>query len=54
MFVMHFRQKQQILQLHIQIRENELRAQQLLQNHRGWTDDPLSPNSEVRCIVIYR
>uniref|UniRef100_A0A3P9KFF3 Centrosomal protein 85 like n=1 Tax=Oryzias latipes TaxID=8090 RepID=A0A3P9KFF3_ORYLA len=46
MFVMHFRQKQQILQLHIQIRENELRAQQLLQNHRGWTDDPLSRNSE--------
>uniref|UniRef100_A0A3P9H3T0 Centrosomal protein 85, like n=1 Tax=Oryzias latipes TaxID=8090 RepID=A0A3P9H3T0_ORYLA len=40
------RQKQQILQLHIQIRENELRAQQLLQNHRGWTDDPLSRNSE--------
>ncbi|RVE55888.1 hypothetical protein OJAV_G00230580 [Oryzias javanicus] len=40
------RQKQQILQLHIRIRENELRAQQLLQNHRGWSDDPLSRNTE--------
>uniref|UniRef100_A0A3B3BZ22 Centrosomal protein 85, like n=1 Tax=Oryzias melastigma TaxID=30732 RepID=A0A3B3BZ22_ORYME len=40
------RQKQQILQLHIRIRENELRAQQLLQNHRGWSDDPLSRNAE--------
>uniref|UniRef100_A0A3B3DG57 Centrosomal protein 85, like n=1 Tax=Oryzias melastigma TaxID=30732 RepID=A0A3B3DG57_ORYME len=38
--------KQQILQLHIRIRENELRAQQLLQNHRGWSDDPLSRNAE--------
>ncbi|XP_070705414.1 centrosomal protein of 85 kDa-like isoform X2 [Pempheris klunzingeri] len=34
------RQKQQILQLHARIRENELRAQQVLQSHRGWLDDP--------------
>ncbi|XP_068578066.1 centrosomal protein of 85 kDa-like isoform X2 [Cebidichthys violaceus] len=34
------RQKQQILQLHARIRENELRAQQVLQNQRGWLDGP--------------
>ncbi|XP_030261810.1 centrosomal protein of 85 kDa-like isoform X3 [Sparus aurata] len=34
------RQKQQILQLHARIRENELRAQQVLQSQRGWLDDP--------------
>ncbi|XP_008294421.1 centrosomal protein of 85 kDa-like [Stegastes partitus] len=34
-----FRQKQQILQLHARIRENELRAQQVLQSQRGWLDD---------------
>ncbi|XP_047430246.1 centrosomal protein of 85 kDa-like isoform X3 [Mugil cephalus] len=34
------RQKQQILQLHARIRENELRAQQVLQSQRGWCDDP--------------
>ncbi|XP_040921031.1 centrosomal protein of 85 kDa-like isoform X2 [Toxotes jaculatrix] len=34
------RQKQQILQLHARIRENELRAQQVLQSQRGWFDDP--------------
>ncbi|XP_027132740.1 centrosomal protein of 85 kDa-like isoform X3 [Larimichthys crocea] len=33
------RQKQQILQLHARIRENELRAQQVLQSQRGWFDD---------------
>uniref|UniRef100_A0A8C2FB91 Centrosomal protein 85, like n=1 Tax=Cyprinus carpio TaxID=7962 RepID=A0A8C2FB91_CYPCA len=33
------RQKQQILQLHARIRENELRAQQVIQNHRGRYDD---------------
>ncbi|KAK3542199.1 hypothetical protein QTP86_018491 [Hemibagrus guttatus] len=33
------RQKQQILQLHARIRENELRAQQVLQNQRGRCDD---------------
>ncbi|XP_047184408.1 centrosomal protein of 85 kDa-like isoform X2 [Scophthalmus maximus] len=33
------RQKQQILQLHARIRENELRAQQVLQSHRGWSED---------------
>uniref|UniRef100_A0A672Q3F2 Centrosomal protein 85 like n=1 Tax=Sinocyclocheilus grahami TaxID=75366 RepID=A0A672Q3F2_SINGR len=33
------RQKQQILQLHARIRENELRAQQVLQNQRGRYDD---------------
>ncbi|KAM7367505.1 hypothetical protein PAMP_013797 [Pampus punctatissimus] len=34
------RQKQQILHLHARIRENELRAQQVLQSQRGWFDDP--------------
>ncbi|XP_022593687.1 centrosomal protein of 85 kDa-like isoform X2 [Seriola dumerili] len=34
------RQKQQILQLHARIRENELRAQQVLQSQRSWFDDP--------------
>lgn len=33
------RQKQQIMQLHARIRENELRAQQVLQNQRGRCDD---------------
>ncbi|XP_060772400.1 centrosomal protein of 85 kDa-like isoform X2 [Neoarius graeffei] len=33
------RQKQQIMQLHARIRENELRAQQVLQNQRGRSDD---------------
>ncbi|KAL0967400.1 hypothetical protein UPYG_G00251750 [Umbra pygmaea] len=33
------RQKQQILQLHARIRENELRAQQVLQSPRGRCDD---------------
>ncbi|XP_058470024.1 centrosomal protein of 85 kDa-like isoform X3 [Solea solea] len=32
------RQKQQILQLHARIRENELRAQQVLLSQRGWFD----------------
>ncbi|KAJ3606435.1 hypothetical protein NHX12_025956 [Muraenolepis orangiensis] len=34
------RQKQQIFQLHARIRENELRAQQFLQNQRGPSDEP--------------
>lgn len=34
------RQKQQILQLHARIRENELRAQQVLQGQRGRCDEP--------------
>ncbi|XP_069017833.1 centrosomal protein of 85 kDa-like isoform X1 [Embiotoca jacksoni] len=34
------RQKQQILQLHARIRENELRAQQVLHSQRGWLDEP--------------
>ncbi|XP_028822354.1 centrosomal protein of 85 kDa-like isoform X3 [Denticeps clupeoides] len=34
------RQKQQILQLHSRIRENELRAKQVLQNQRGRCDEP--------------
>ncbi|KAK7151091.1 hypothetical protein R3I93_012127 [Phoxinus phoxinus] len=33
------RQKQQILQLHARIRENEIRAQQVLHNQRGRYDD---------------
>ncbi|XP_062406178.1 centrosomal protein of 85 kDa-like isoform X2 [Sardina pilchardus] len=34
------RQKQQILQLHARIRENELRAQQVLHNQRGRCEEP--------------
>ncbi|GAA6218537.1 centrosomal protein of 85 kDa-like isoform X1 [Lates japonicus] len=34
------RQKQQILQLHARIRENELRAQQVLQSQKGRFDNP--------------
>uniref|UniRef100_A0A8C2HB99 Centrosomal protein 85, like n=1 Tax=Cyprinus carpio TaxID=7962 RepID=A0A8C2HB99_CYPCA len=43
------RQKQQILQLHARIRENELRAQQVLQNQRGRYDDSylLKPKSQL-------
>ncbi|XP_026196693.1 centrosomal protein of 85 kDa-like isoform X2 [Anabas testudineus] len=40
------RQKQQILQLHARIRENELRAQQVLQSHRGCFDDPYILNAK--------
>lgn len=42
-----FRQKQQILQLHARIRENELRAQQVLQSHRGWSEDDHILNTKV-------
>ncbi|XP_067337559.1 centrosomal protein of 85 kDa-like isoform X2 [Channa argus] len=44
------RQKQQILQLHARIRENELRAQQVLQSHRGGFDDPyiLNPKESAK------
>uniref|UniRef100_A0A8C2HLV7 Centrosomal protein 85, like n=1 Tax=Cyprinus carpio TaxID=7962 RepID=A0A8C2HLV7_CYPCA len=41
------RQKQQILQLHARIRENELRAQQVIQNHRGRYDDSYLPKSTL-------
>ncbi|XP_049446622.1 centrosomal protein of 85 kDa-like isoform X2 [Epinephelus fuscoguttatus] len=40
------RQKQQILQLHARIRENELRAQQVLQSQRGWFDEPHIPSTK--------
>ncbi|XP_029281575.1 centrosomal protein of 85 kDa-like isoform X2 [Cottoperca gobio] len=40
------RQKQQILQIHARIRENELRAQQVLQSQRGWYDDPHIQNTK--------
>ncbi|TDH00156.1 hypothetical protein EPR50_G00185130 [Perca flavescens] len=40
------RQKQQVLQLHARIRENELRAQQVLQSQRGWYDDPHIQNTK--------
>lgn len=48
-----FRQKQQILQLHARIRENELRAQQVLQSQRGWLDDPHSLNTKVTPCYMY-
>ncbi|KAI5615075.1 centrosomal protein of 85 kDa-like isoform X1, partial [Silurus asotus] len=40
------RQKQQILQLHARIRENELRAQQVLQNQRGRCDETYTIKSK--------
>ncbi|XP_032398240.1 centrosomal protein of 85 kDa-like [Etheostoma spectabile] len=40
------RQKQQVLQLHARIRENELRAQQVLQSQRAWYDDPYIQNTK--------
>lgn len=45
--ILCFRQKQQILQLHARIRENELRAQQVLQSQRGWFDDFHILNTKV-------
>ncbi|XP_017288246.1 centrosomal protein of 85 kDa-like isoform X2 [Kryptolebias marmoratus] len=44
------RQKLQILQLHARIRENELRTQQVLQNHRGLFDDPLILNVQESAV----
>lgn len=41
------RQKQQIMQLHARIRENELRAQQVLQNQRGRSDDSYALKTKV-------
>jgi len=41
------RQKQQIFQLHARIRENELRAQQFLQNQRGPSDEPYMHKTKV-------
>lgn len=41
------RQKQQILQLHARIRENELKAQQVLQSQKGRCDDPYLLNAKV-------
>ncbi|XP_042358945.1 centrosomal protein of 85 kDa-like isoform X2 [Plectropomus leopardus] len=40
------RQKQQILQLHARIRENELRAQQVLNSQRSWFDEPHIPKTK--------
>ncbi|XP_034556117.1 centrosomal protein of 85 kDa-like isoform X2 [Notolabrus celidotus] len=40
------RQKQQILQLHARIRENELRAQQVLHSQRGWFDNTYILNTK--------
>nr|XP_046147504.1 centrosomal protein of 85 kDa-like isoform X1 [Oncorhynchus gorbuscha] len=40
------RQKQQILQLHARIRDNELRAQQVLQSQKGRCDDPYLLNAK--------
>ncbi|XP_026174336.1 centrosomal protein of 85 kDa-like isoform X2 [Mastacembelus armatus] len=41
------RQKQQILQLHVLIRKNELRAQHVLQSQRGCVDHPYILNNKV-------
>ncbi|KAI4801769.1 hypothetical protein KUCAC02_019640 [Chaenocephalus aceratus] len=45
------RQKQQILQLHARIRENELRAEQVLHSQRVWLDDPpfQKPSDRLYC-----
>ncbi|KAI3364018.1 hypothetical protein L3Q82_010780, partial [Scortum barcoo] len=45
------RQKQQILQLHARIRENELRAQKALQSQRGWFDDPHILNTKESAMI---
>lgn len=37
-----------MLQLHARIRENELKTQQVLQNHSGLFDHPLILNAQVR------
>ncbi|XP_037541220.1 centrosomal protein of 85 kDa-like [Nematolebias whitei] len=44
------RQKLQILQLNARIRENELRTQQVLQNHRNPFDDPLILNAQESAV----
>ncbi|KAM6992302.1 centrosomal protein of 85 kDa-like [Tautogolabrus adspersus] len=48
------RQKQQILQIHARIRENELRVQQVLHSQRGWFDhthilSPKEPSLRAAC-----
>ncbi|XP_037606220.1 centrosomal protein of 85 kDa-like [Sebastes umbrosus] len=43
------RQKQQILQLHARIRENELRAQQVLQGQRGHSPNTKEPAMRAPC-----
>lgn len=48
------RQKQQILQLHARIRENELRVQQVLQSQRGWFDEPSIMNTKDSVIEAPR
>lgn len=47
------RQKQQIMQLHARIRENELRAQQVLQNQRGRCEDSYVLKTKVQYIQTY-
>ncbi|KAM9704364.1 centrosomal protein of 85 kDa-like [Menidia menidia] len=44
------RQKQQILQLYARIRENEIRAQHVLQSQRSLFDDPLALNIEESAV----
>lgn len=46
------RQKQQILQLHARIRENELRAQQVLHNQRGWFDNTYILNTKETAMRV--
>nr|XP_046228293.1 centrosomal protein of 85 kDa-like isoform X3 [Scatophagus argus] len=48
------RQKQQILQLYVRIRENELRAQQVLQSQKGWFDSSHIPNAKESVMKIQR
>ncbi|CAJ1077549.1 centrosomal protein of 85 kDa-like isoform X2 [Xyrichtys novacula] len=46
------RQKQQILQLHARIRENELRAQQVLHSQRGWFDNTHILNTKETALRV--
>ncbi|KAM9356306.1 centrosomal protein of 85 kDa-like [Pholidichthys leucotaenia] len=46
------RQKQHIVQLHARIRENELRAHQVLHNHRGQLEDFYIPHNEDSAVRL--
>ncbi|XP_029984796.1 centrosomal protein of 85 kDa-like [Sphaeramia orbicularis] len=48
------RQKQQILQLHARIRENELRAQQVMQSQKGWFDNHYVLNTKDSAVGMPR
>uniref|UniRef100_A0A672ZBC0 Centrosomal protein 85, like n=1 Tax=Sphaeramia orbicularis TaxID=375764 RepID=A0A672ZBC0_9TELE len=53
LWILCFRQKQQILQLHARIRENELRAQQVMQSQKGWFDNHYVLNTKLSDSLQY-